>query len=180
MSLDSLVQTPDLKFIFVGGKGGVGKTTSSSAIASLLATNRRVLLVSTDPAHSLGDAWRTKFSNVPKRVIDETSNGGSILDIMEVDPQESLQSELKHWTEVSKELFASGGDGDGDMSAKVGQFQEWLSGIPGIDEATALSTAIIKPTLRRSSLDTPFDSTFLKAVFAVSQYVQVVVLTVVT
>ena len=142
MSLDSLVQTPDLKFIFVGGKGGVGKTTSSSAIASLLATNRRVLLVSTDPAHSLGDAWRTKFGNVPKRVIDETSNGGSILDIMEVDPQESLQSELKHWTEVSKELFASVGDGDGDMSAKVGQFQEWLSGIPGIDEATALSTAI--------------------------------------
>merc|ERR1711884_532567 len=111
--------------------------TSSSAIASLLATNRRVLLVSTDPAHSLGDAWRTQFSNVPKRVIDDNETE-TFLDIMELDPQESLQSELAHWTEVSKELF----DGGDDMSAKVGKFQEWLSGIPGIDEATALSAAI--------------------------------------
>lgn len=37
MSLDSLLHSArDLKFIFVGGKGGVGKTTSSSAIATLL------------------------------------------------------------------------------------------------------------------------------------------------
>ena len=45
------------QFVFVGGKGGVGKTSSSSAIAIAFSdTGLRTLLVSTDPAHSLGDA----------------------------------------------------------------------------------------------------------------------------
>ena len=45
------------QFVFVGGKGGVGKTSSSSAIAIALSDSGfRTLLVSTDPAHSLGDA----------------------------------------------------------------------------------------------------------------------------
>lgn len=45
------------QFVFVGGKGGVGKTSSSSAIAIALSdAGFRTLIVSTDPAHSLGDA----------------------------------------------------------------------------------------------------------------------------
>ena len=61
-AFDSLLQkdstsNANSKFIFVGGKGGVGKTTSSSAIAIKLADlGFKTLLVSTDPAHSLGDA----------------------------------------------------------------------------------------------------------------------------
>ena len=49
--LDSLLREKDLKFVFVGGKGGVGKTTSSSAIATLFAKygKKRTLLVSTGP-----------------------------------------------------------------------------------------------------------------------------------
>ena len=45
------------RFVFVGGKGGVGKTTTAAALAVALAdAGLRTLVVSTDPAHSLGDA----------------------------------------------------------------------------------------------------------------------------
>ncbi len=50
---------PGLQFILFGGKGGVGKTTLASAAALHLAKanpQKRVLLFSTDPAHSLSDA----------------------------------------------------------------------------------------------------------------------------
>lgn len=44
------------RLTFLGGKGGVGKTTIATALATRLATaGERTLLVSTDPAHSTGD-----------------------------------------------------------------------------------------------------------------------------
>lgn len=46
------------KFVFFGGKGGVGKTTCSSAFAKCCAkTGDKTLVVSTDPAHSLADIF---------------------------------------------------------------------------------------------------------------------------
>lgn len=147
MSLDSLLYSAighnndDLKFVFVGGKGGVGKTTSSSAIATLLSQhcNRRVLLVSTDPAHSLSDAFRRDFTNEP------TSPGMDNLHVMEVNPTETMQKELSKWTRLADEITGSVSEETGEedgMTTKIKQFQEWLTGIPGIDEATALSSAI--------------------------------------
>ncbi len=46
------------RILFVGGKGGVGKTTTAAALGLLAAERgQRCLLVSTDPAHSLGDIF---------------------------------------------------------------------------------------------------------------------------
>jgi len=140
MSLDSLITAAledEIKFVFVGGKGGVGKTTSSSAIACALATaGKRVLLISTDPAHSLGDAWRMKFSNTPKSPMDK-------LHVMEVNPKEIMEKELHSWMELTNNIMDSDeNSGDSNVMEKVASFQEWLSGIPGIDEATALSSSI--------------------------------------
>ncbi len=50
---------PHLRVLFFGGKGGVGKTTCAAAAALYQAhkfPRRAVLLVSTDPAHSLADS----------------------------------------------------------------------------------------------------------------------------
>ncbi len=46
------------KYIIVGGKGGVGKTSMSAAVATSFADRgQKTLIVSTDPAHSLSDAF---------------------------------------------------------------------------------------------------------------------------
>jgi len=57
-SLPEFLTAPQLRLILIGGKGGVGKTTVSLASAVWLARRRpdkRLLVVSTDPAHSLMD-----------------------------------------------------------------------------------------------------------------------------
>jgi len=60
---------PELAFFI--GKGGVGKTTVAAAYAVHTARKRprsRVLLVSTDPAHSLADVLQQKLGDLPKAV----------------------------------------------------------------------------------------------------------------
>lgn len=71
----------DKKFIFFGGKGGVGKTTSASAF-SLFASEKgkRVLLVSTDPAHSIGDIFKISIGP-DERIIQKNLWG------IEIDPE---------------------------------------------------------------------------------------------
>ena len=60
---------------------------------------------------------------------------------MEVDPKETMDGELQSWIEYSRDLLGEDESSD-DMMKKINSFQDWLTGIPGIDEATALSSAI--------------------------------------
>ena len=63
-SWDALLDASGDRFVLVGGKGGVGKTTSSAALAVACAERgHNTLIVSTDPAHSLGDALDADLSN---------------------------------------------------------------------------------------------------------------------
>jgi arsenite-transporting ATPase len=55
-----------VRVVLFTGKGGVGKTTLAAATAALLArSGRKVLVVSTDPAHSLGDALDADLHGEP-------------------------------------------------------------------------------------------------------------------
>ncbi|CAM9246253.1 unnamed protein product [Heterosigma akashiwo] len=54
----------EARFVIFGGKGGVGKTSSSAALAaSFAAEGLETVVVSTDPAHSLGDALQADLSS---------------------------------------------------------------------------------------------------------------------
>ncbi|CAN0084511.1 unnamed protein product, partial [Ectocarpus sp. 4 AP-2014] len=59
------------RFVFFGGKGGVGKTSTAAAVAIQCAdAGLRTLVISTDPAHSLGDALDQDVSGgEPVRII---------------------------------------------------------------------------------------------------------------
>jgi arsenite-transporting ATPase len=59
------------RLTFVVGKGGVGKTTVSCALALTLAARKpkeSILLMSTDPAHSLADMLQLPLKSAPKRI----------------------------------------------------------------------------------------------------------------
>ena len=58
-------------FVFVGGKGGVGKTSVSSATALWLAKQgKKTLIVSTDPAHSLSDSLEVNIGPYPVQITE--------------------------------------------------------------------------------------------------------------
>jgi len=77
-------------FVFVGGKGGVGKTTISCAYG-LKCANAGVetLVVSTDPAHSVSDVFDQQFSDTPEPV-----EGVDGLSALEIDPDDEVTAHL--------------------------------------------------------------------------------------
>ncbi|QLG60600.1 ArsA family ATPase [Halorarum salinum] len=78
------------RFVFFGGKGGVGKTTVSSAYAHRCARGGLdTLLVSTDPAHSTADVFDQAFDDDPTPV-----DGYDSLEVMEIDPEEAVDDHL--------------------------------------------------------------------------------------
>ncbi|HPL63273.1 MAG TPA: ArsA family ATPase [Syntrophales bacterium] len=56
-----------MRIVFYTGKGGVGKSTIAAASAWQLSRTRRVLIVSLDPAHNLGDIFRVTLGKGDKR-----------------------------------------------------------------------------------------------------------------
>ena len=80
------------RYLFFGGKGGVGKTTAASATALYLLNKSKkdesILLFSTDPAHSLSDSLDVKIGN---RLVEVKQLRGARLFAYEMDASLALE-----------------------------------------------------------------------------------------
>ncbi|KAI9715520.1 MAG: Golgi to ER traffic- protein [Chrysothrix sp. TS-e1954] len=132
-TLQPLLDQKTLRWIFVGGKGGVGKTTTSCSLAIQMAKHRKsVLLISTDPAHNLSDAFNQKFGK-DARLVDGYSN----LSAMEIDPNGSIQ-DLMAQGEESGDTAGLGGA----LGGMGGMMQDLAFSIPGVDEAMSFAEVL--------------------------------------
>ena len=138
----------EAKFVICGGKGGVGKTTTSSTIAvTMAAAGRNVALVSTDPAHSLGDAFGLDFGGgdlVDVPLIGVPPSDGS-LSVLEIDPSKSL-GEFKSLIDNligTGDDQNSGGAMGGDLTKTLRELGEVFDTLPaGTDEVVALAKVV--------------------------------------
>jgi arsenite-transporting ATPase len=114
-----------MRILLFTGKGGVGKTTLAAATAAALAgRGRKTLVVSTDPAHSLGDAFGMLLTAEPAEV-----DAG--LHAVQVDSR-SLVDDV--WQDLRGLLrTALAGAGIDSLDA------EELTVLPGVDELLALT-----------------------------------------
>jgi arsenite/tail-anchored protein-transporting ATPase len=97
---------PELSFFI--GKGGVGKTTVSCAYAMRQALNdpkRRVLLISTDPAHSLGDVLQARLSHKPSAI---RLPGPGRLQAWQVNAEEMFRDFLVEYKEKILDVIDAG------------------------------------------------------------------------
>ncbi|RDY71559.1 ArsA family ATPase [Halobacillus trueperi] len=125
------------KVIFVGGKGGVGKSTSSAALAVAFAKEgHRTLVVSTDPAHNLGDIFHEKV-NHEKTALMENLWG------IEIDPFHESKRYIAGVKDNLEGLVKS------KMVEEVHRQIDMASASPGADEA-ALFDRLISIILEES------------------------------
>jgi arsenite-transporting ATPase len=121
--------------LFVG-KGGVGKSTLAAATAvSDARAGFRVLVVSTDQAHSLGDVLGTPVVPTGERRVtrvleDDVDAGGGLLDALALDTLALLEA---RWLEVARPLANRFADSElADIAP------EELSALPGVQEVLGL------------------------------------------
>lgn len=113
-----------MRVVLVTGKGGVGKTTISGATALAAAdAGYRTLVTSTDPAHSLGDAFDMALGDEPRSVAPG-------LVAQQIDGQQQLE---RHWGEIHRQLMAVF-----DWGGVTGIEAEEFLVFPGMDELFSL------------------------------------------
>lgn len=113
-----------MRIVLVTGKGGVGKTTVAASTALAAADRRyRVLITSTDPAHSLADALERDLGSAPTPVAERLHG-------QQIDTREQLE---RYWGSIRRQLIDVL-----DWGGAAGIEAEEFLVFPGMDELFAL------------------------------------------
>lgn len=114
------------KVIFIGGKGGVGKTTIAAALALRShQLGERVLIISTDPAHSLADAFAQAIGDHIVTLMPG-------LDALEIDPDHEVVAHVDRVTQSMKQFTRP------DMFGEIERQMRLTQQSPGAQEAALL------------------------------------------
>ena len=123
-----MLERPAARFVFVVGKGGVGKSTTAAGLALAWAeAGRTVHLLSTDPAHSLGDVLGRALE--PGRVESRCSDR---LTVEELDAESRARVWLDALQAPLTALLEQGSYLDGEDVARFASLR-----LPGVDEVMA-------------------------------------------
>jgi arsenite-transporting ATPase len=113
-----------MRVLLFTGKGGVGKTTVAAATAvRSAAAGQRTLVMSTDPAHSLGDSFELEIGSDPTQISE-------LLWAQQIDAQERLEDNWRVIQDYMIQLMNWAG-------TETIQAEE-LTVLPGLDEIFAL------------------------------------------
>jgi arsenite-transporting ATPase len=113
-----------VRVLLFTGKGGVGKTTTSAATAAYAALRgHKTLVLSTDPAHSLDDAFGVRLADIPTEI--DTGLYGQ-----QIDAQRAFESSWRSVQDYLRDLLQQGGIAPLEA--------EELTVLPGAEEILAL------------------------------------------
>jgi len=110
-------------YYFFSGKGGVGKTTVAAATALWLSEKKKVLIISTDPAHSLGDSYDVPIGGTVKKLRKNLFG-------VEIDPAKAMEEYKKKFMPKIESVEQFKGLGIEEVFDMAGM-------TPGIDEVAA-------------------------------------------
>jgi len=126
-----LSEHPQLKYVFFGGKGGVGKTVMAGAAALWIAEQgKRTLLASTNPVHSLSSLLDLDVYGVPKQVAPN-------LEAYEIDTKHTIEKSKVELTEKIEWFLKYA-----DIKTKADEFVESATMNPAFEESAMFENMI--------------------------------------
>jgi arsenite-transporting ATPase len=130
---DFFTDHPEMRYIYFGGKGGVGKTVVAAAVALWMAKQgRKTLLASTNPVHSLSNLFQMDVFGRPV-LIPGTDN----LHVQEIDTKETIEKSKKEIREKISWFLKFA-----DIPTKAEEFVESATMNPAFEESAMFENMI--------------------------------------